>query len=283
MMKRMFKTLCVGVTLAAGLAAAPSADAKTIVTQAEGLAVAPSADAKTIRVGVTPGIHEQVAEFVKPLVEKQGLQVKLITFSDYVLPNQALADGDIDINIFQHKPYLDTQVKDRGFKLISAGTNFIAPMGFYSQKIKAMTDLKSGDKIAIPNDPSNGGRALLLLQKFGVLKVKTASGVIPSVIDIQDNPKGVKIVELDAAQLPRSLPDVTVAAINTNYAVSAGLNPAKDSIARGGADSPYANIFAIRAADANAPWVKTFVSTYQSEPVRKFILETGKGAILPAF
>jgi len=265
MIKRMFKALCVGMTVTAGLAAAPSANAKTI------------------KIGVTPGIHEQVAEFVKPLVEKKGLTVKLVTFSDYVLPNQALADGDIDMNIFQHKPYLDTQVKDRGFKLISAGTNFIAPMGFYSEKIKDMAALKSGDKIAIPNDPSNGGRALLLLQKFGVLKIKAAPGAIPGVLDIEGNPKNVKIIELDAAQLPRSLADVTVAAINTNYAVSAGLNPARDSIAREGADSPYANIFAIRAADKDAPWVKTFVSTYQSEPVRKFILETGKGAILPAF
>ena len=265
MMKTMVKVLCAALA-AAGLSAAADA-----------------AEVKTIRVGVTPGIHEQVAEFVKPLVEKKGYAVKITTFSDYVLPNQALADGDIDINIFQHKPYLDTQVKDRGLKLTSAGTNFIAPMGFYSQKIKKMTELKDGDKIAIPNDPSNGGRALLLLQKFGVLTVKTAPGAIPSVIDVQENPKHIKLVELDAAQLPRSLPDVTVAAINTNYAVSAGMNPAKDSIAREGADSPYANIFAIRAADADAAWVKAYVSAYQSEPVRKFILETGKGAILPAF
>jgi len=246
-------------------------------------APASGAEVKTIRVGVTPGIHEQVAEFVKPLVEKKGYKVKIVSFSDYVLPNQALADGDIDMNIFQHKPYLDNQVRDRGFKLMSAGTNFIAPMGFYSQKIKEMSELKSGDKIAIPNDPSNGGRALLLLQKFGVLQVKTVPGGIPSVPDITGNPKHIKVIELDAAQLPRSLPDVTVAAINTNYAVSAGMNPAKDSIAREGADSPYANIFAIRAADKDAKWVKDYVAAYQSEPVRQFILETGKGAILPAF
>jgi len=242
-----------------------------------------AAEARTYTVGVTPGTHERTMEFVKPLLAKKGIDIKIVSFSDYVLPNQAVSDGDLDMNSFQHQPYLDNQVKDRGFDLVSVGTNFIEPMGIYSKRIKSLSEVKTGDTVAIPNDPTNGGRALLLLQKKGLVTLAPGAGLTAGVVDIAENPKKLKFVELDAAQLPRSLPDVTVAAINTNYALEADLVPTRDAISIEAADSPYANIFVVRGKNKDADWVKTIVSTYQSAPVRDFILKTFKGAVVPAF
>ncbi len=242
-----------------------------------------AAEAKVYKIGVTPGVHEQVMEFVKPLLAKKGLEIQILSFSDYVLPNQAVNDGDLDMNAFQHKPYFDNQVKDRGYKLVSAGANFIAPMGIYSKKIKSLDEIKKGDTIGIPNDPTNGGRALLLLQKHGLIALGSGNKLTPGVPDITGNPKGIKIAELDAAQMPRALDDLTAGAVNTNYAVEAGFLPTRDAVVLEAADSPYVNIFAVRAADKDAEWVKTIVSTYQSEPVRQFILTQFKGALVPAF
>lgn len=242
-----------------------------------------AAEAKVYKIGVTPGVHEQTMEFVKPLLAQKGIEIQIVTFSDYVLPNQAVNDGDLDMNAFQHKPYFDNQVKDRGYKLVSAGTNFLAPMGIYSKKIKSLDELKKGDTLGIPNDPTNGGRALLLLQKHGLITLDGANKLTPGVPDIAANPKGIKIVELDAAQMPRALEDLAAGAVNTNYAVQAGFLPTRDALVLEAADSPYVNIFAVRAADKDAAWVKEIVSTYQSEPVRQFILTQFKGSLVPAF
>ncbi|WP_337997081.1 MetQ/NlpA family ABC transporter substrate-binding protein [Oleispirillum naphthae] len=247
-------------------------------------ALAPAdAAARTYTVGVTPGTHERTMEFVKPLLAKKGIDIKIVSFSDYVLPNQAVDSGDLDMNAFQHQPYLDNQVKDRGYKLVSVGTNFVEPMGVYSTKIKSLAELKAGDRVAIPNDPTNGGRALLLLQKRGLIKLAPGAALTAGVVDIAGNPKKLRFVELDAAQLPRSLPDVTIAAINTNYALEANLVPTRDALAIEAADSPYANIFVVHARNKDAAWVKAIVSTYQTAPVRDFILKTFKGAVAPAF
>jgi D-methionine transport system substrate-binding protein len=245
--------------------------------------VSSAAEAKVYKIGVTPGVHEQTMEFVKPLLAKKGIEIEIVSFSDYVLPNQAVNDGDLDMNAFQHKPYFDNQVKDRGYKLVSAGTNFLAPMGIYSKKIKSLDELKKGDSVGIPNDPTNGGRALLLLQKHGLIKLDGTNTLTPGVPDIAANPRGIKIVELDAAQMPRALEDLAAGAVNTNYAVQAGFLPVRDAVVLEAADSPYVNIFAVRAADKDAPWVKEIVSTYQSEPVRQFILKEFKGSLVPAF
>jgi D-methionine transport system substrate-binding protein len=245
---------------------------------------APSAAfAKTYKVGVTPGTHEQVMEFVKPRLAKAGVDIQIVSFSDYVLPNQAVSDGDLDMNSFQHQPYLDNQVRDRGFDLVSVGKNFVEPMGIYSKKIKSLDQIKDGDSVAIPNDPTNGGRALLLLQKFKLITLNAGAGLTATPIDIAENPKKLKIVELDAAQLPRALPDVAVAAINTNYALEADLVPTRDALAIEAADSPYANIFVVKTKDKDAEWVKKLVEVYQTAPVREFILKTFKGAVVPAF
>ncbi|MBN2751612.1 MAG: MetQ/NlpA family ABC transporter substrate-binding protein [Rhodospirillaceae bacterium] len=247
------------------------------------LALSSAAVARTYTVGVTPGTHEQVMEFVKPRLAQKGIDIKIVSFSDYVLPNQAVNDGDLDMNSFQHQPYLDNQVRDRGFKLVSVGTNFVEPMGVYSTKVKSLSALKMGDAVAIPNDPTNGGRALLLLQKYGLISLAKGVGLGAGVVDIVANPKKLKIVELDAAQLPRSLPDVTLAAINTNYALEANLVPTRDAIVIEAADSPYANIFVVHAKNKDADWVRAIVATYQTPEVRAFILKTFKGAVAPAF
>lgn len=229
------------------------------------------AGAETVRVGVTAGPHAQILEAAKPVAARDGLDIKIIEFTDYVIPNQALAGGDLEANSFQHLPYLENQIRDRGYKLVSVAETVVYPIGIYSKKVKSLDELKKGASFAIPNDPTNGGRVLLLLQSAGLLKVRPDAGLRASPIDVVENPKSLKLVELDAAQLPRSLDDVDAAAVNTNFAVEAGLDPAKDPIARESAESPYANIIAVRAEDKDKPWVARLVKAYRSDEVKAFI------------
>ena len=245
-------------------------------------AVAP-AFAKDIKVGVTPGEHAQIMEKVKEVAAKKGLNIDIIEFSDYVVPNQALNDGDIDANSFQHQPYLDNQVRDRGFDLVSVGKTITTPMGVYSKKVKSLDELKDGATVGIPNDPTNGGRALLVLASKGLIKFKPDAGLKVTSADIVENPKNIQISELDAAQLPRSLDDVDAAVINTNYAMEAGLNPRKDAIAIESDKSPYANVIAVRAKDKDADWVKTLVESYHDDSVKAFINDTFKGALIASW
>jgi D-methionine transport system substrate-binding protein len=212
--------------------------------------------------------------------------VKVVEFNDYVQPNAALDAGDLDANSFQHRPYLDSQVKQRGYKLVNAGLTYISPLGVYSKKVKSVKDLPQGAKVAVPNDPSNENRALLLLQAQGVIKLKAGAGTNGSnatPLDVAENPKKIKLVELDAAQLPRALGDLDAASINTDYAVKAGLQPTKDAIAIEDLKGPYANLIAVREQDRNQPWVKKLVAAYESDEVRKYIDTQFKGAIIPAF
>jgi len=238
---------------------------------------------KPIKVGVTAGPHAQIFEQVKKIAEKDGLKIQIIEFSDYVQPNAALAAGDLDANSYQHKPYLDQQVKDRGYKLVNVGYTVNYPIGLYSKKVKSLTDLKEGAKFGIPNDPTNGGRVLLVLQDKGLIKLRPEAGLKATPLDVIDNPKKLKFVELDAAQLARSLDDLDAAAINTNFALSAGLNPAKDAIAQESAKSPYVNIIAVREQDKDKAWVAKLVKAYHSEEIRKYIQTEFKGAVLAGF
>jgi D-methionine transport system substrate-binding protein len=238
---------------------------------------------KPIKVGVTAGPHAQILEQVKKVAEKDGLKIQIVEFSDYVQPNAALAAGDLDANSYQHKPYLDQQVKDRGYKLVSAGYTVNYPIGLYSKKVKSLAELKEGAKFGIPNDPTNGGRVLLVLQDKGLIKLRPEAGLKATPLDVIDNPKKLKFVELDAAQLARSLDDLDAAAINTNFALSAGLNPAKDAIAQESAKSPYVNIIAVREQDKDKPWVAKLVKAYHSEEIRKYIQTEFKGAVLAGF
>jgi D-methionine transport system substrate-binding protein len=238
---------------------------------------------KPLKIGVTAGPHAQIFEQVKKVAEKDGLKIQIIEFSDYVQPNAALAAGDLDANSYQHKPYLDQQVKDRNYKLVEVGYTVNFPIGIYSKKVKALKDLKEGARFGIPNDPTNGGRVLLVLQDKGLIKLKPEAGLKATPLDVIDNPKKIKFVEVDAAQLPRTLDDLDASAINTNYALSAGLNPQKDAIAQESAKSPYVNILVVRAQDKDKPWVAKLVKAYHSEEIRKFVQAEFKGAVLAGF
>lgn len=238
---------------------------------------------ETIKVGVTGGPHEQVMEVVKQVAAKNGLTIKIVEFSDYVQPNAALAGGDLDANSYQHLPYLDAQVKDRGYKLIRVADTVTFPMGIYSKKVKSLAELQPGAKIAVPNDPTNGGRALLLLQKQGLIKLRADAGLKATPLDIVENPRKLKIVELDAAQIPRSLDDVDAAAINTNFAMEAGLKPKQDAIAIEDPKGPYVNIIAIREADRSKPWVSKLVAAYHSPEVKQYIESKFGGAVIAAW
>jgi len=262
---------------------------RTLLQSALALAVAATlsspllAQDKPLKIGVTAGPHAQIFEQVKKIAEKDGLKIQIVEFSDYVQPNAALAAGDLDANSYQHKPYLDQQVKDRGYKLVSAGYTVNFPIGLYSKKVKNLTDLKQGAKFGIPNDPTNGGRVLLVLQDKGLIKLRPEAGLKATPLDVIDNPKKLKFVELDAAQLARSLDDLDAAAINTNFALSAGLNPAKDAIAQESAKSPYVNLIAVREQDKDKAWVAKLVKAYHSEEIRKYIQTEFKGAVLAGF
>lgn len=238
---------------------------------------------KPIKIGVTAGPHAQILEQVKKVAERDGLKVQIVEFTDYIQPNAALAAGDLDANSYQHKPFLDQQVKDRGYKITSVGYTVNFPIGIYSKKVRSLKDLKEGARFGIPNDPTNGGRVLLVLQDQGLIKLKPGVGLKATPLDVVENPKKLKFVELEAAQLPRSLDDLDASAVNTNYAVPAGLNPGKDAIAQESAKSPYVNLIAVREQDKDKPWVAKLVKAYHSEEIRKFVQAEFKGAVVPGF
>jgi D-methionine transport system substrate-binding protein len=245
-------------------------------------AVAP-AFAEDIKIGVTPGPHAQIMEKVKEIAAGKGLNIEILEFSDYVVPNQALADGELNANSFQHKPYLDNQVTDRKFDIVSVAQTVNFPMGVYSKKVKSLGELKEGATVAIPNDPTNGGRALLILADQGLIKVNAAKGLKIGPADVTENPKKIEFAELDAAQLPRSLDDVDASVINTNYALEAGLNPKTDPIAREGEKAPYINVIAVKSKDKDAAWLKTLLEAYHSAEVKEFVNTQFKGAVIAAW
>jgi D-methionine transport system substrate-binding protein len=242
-----------------------------------------AAMAEDITVGVTPGEHAEIMEEVAKVAAPQGLNIEIIEFSDYVVPNQALADGDLDANSFQHRPYLENQMADRGFELVEVGTTITTPMGIYSDSIESLDDLPEGAQVAIPNDPTNGGRALLILQDLGLITLAEGTGLVPSTLDVSENPRDLSFIELDAAQLPRALADANIAVINTNYALASGLSPRNDAIAMEKADSPYVNIIVVQEGRQDEPWVKSLVEAYQSPEIKAFIDEKYEGAVLTSW
>jgi D-methionine transport system substrate-binding protein len=256
----------------------------TIAAFGLGLAsTAPGVQAETIRIGATAGPHAQILEAVKPVAAAKGLDIQIIEFSDYIVPNAALAAGDIEANSYQNQPFLDQQNKDRGYNIVPVALTVNFPLGVYSKKRKSWADVPDGAQIAIQNDPTNGGRTLLLLQDKGVIKLKDGVGFKPTILDITGNPKKLKFIEIDAAQTPRSLDDVDAAAINTNFAIPAGLNPQKDALLKEDPKGPYVNFLAVRAADKDKPWVKALVESYRSPEVKAFIETKFQGSVLPAW
>lgn len=226
-------------------------------------------DENTLKVGTIAGPETELMQVAKEVVKEEGINLEIIVFSDYVMPNTALNDGSIDANMFQHQPYLEQTVKDRGYKLISIGKTFIYPMGGYSKRFKTVNELPQGAVVAIPNDPSNGARALLLLQKYRLISLNPDKTVSATVKDISDNPQKLQFKELDAAQLPRALEDVDLAIINTNYAIPAGLTPSKDALIKEDANSLYANIVAVREADKTSPRLNQLVEALHSAKVQE--------------
>ena len=191
----------------------------------------------------------------------------MVEFSDYSIPNAVLADGSIDANIFQHLPYLEAANKAHGYELVPIAKTFVYPMGIYSHRMKSLKAIPSGAQVAIPNDPSNEARALLLLEKAGLITLKEGAGINATPMDVASNPHKFKFKELDAAQLPRVLPDVDLAVINTNFAVPAGLTPSNDALFLEDKDSPYANIVVVRQADKDDPKIALLIKALQSEEV----------------
>ncbi|MBX9647099.1 MAG: MetQ/NlpA family ABC transporter substrate-binding protein [Xanthobacteraceae bacterium] len=233
--------------------------------------LAGTAHAETIRVGVTAGPHAEITDVVKKVAAERGLDIKVVEFTDYLIPNQALALNDLEANSFQHEPYLKNQISKTGWNIAKVANTVASPQGVYSLKYKKLSDLPEGARVAIANDPSNGARGLMILALHGVIKLKDPNNVASTIADITDNPKKLRFVELDAAQLPRSLQDVDVVSINNNYAVQAGLNPAVDAIAREAADGPWVNIIAVRAEDKDKPWVRQLIDAYRSPEVKAFV------------
>ncbi|RPE05750.1 MetQ/NlpA family lipoprotein [Chitinophaga lutea] len=240
-------------------------------------------DPNFVKVGVSSGPEFQVAQVAQKVAkEKYGLEVELVAFNDYVIPNEALNQGDIDINVYQHKPYLQEQSRQRGYQLAVVGNTFVYPIAGYSKKIRSLADLQPGSTIVIPNDPTNGGRSLLLLQRNGLLTLKEGTGLLPKVTDITDNPKALKILELEAPQLPRALDDddVTIAIINNTFAAQANLVPGRDGLFVEDKESPYVNVVVARENNKNEEKVKKFVQAYQSAEVEKAAADAFRGGAI---
>ena len=242
-----------------------------------------TAHAESISVAATAVPHAEILEFVKPTLAKQGVELKIKVFTDYVQPNVQVSEGRLDANFFQHQPYLDEFNKSRGTQLVSIAGVHVEPFGAYSSKIKTLAELPQGANVVIPNDATNGGRALLLLAKAGVITLKDGAGITATVKDIASNPKLLKIRELEAATLPRVLNQVDLALINTNYALEAGLNPSKDALAIEGGESPYVNILVVNSQNKDAAGLQKLASALHSAEVKAFINDKYQGAVVPAF
>ena len=243
---------------------------------------APSFAAEDIVVGVTPFPHKDIMLAAKPLLAKEGYNLVIKEFTDYVQPNMALASKQLFANFFQHEPYLDNMNKEKKLDLVSIGKVHIEPLGVYSKKIKKLADLKKGNSISVPNDPTNEARALRLLEANGVITIKP--GALVTVADITKNPLGLKFHELDAAQLPRTLDDVTASVINTNFAGEAGLVPSRDALVMEGSESPYANIIVVRKEDKDSPKAKALMKAVQSPEVKAYIQKNlVERGIVPVF
>ncbi|MEI8295694.1 MAG: MetQ/NlpA family ABC transporter substrate-binding protein [Alphaproteobacteria bacterium] len=232
-------------------------------------------------VGVTAGPHAEIMAKVKEIADKEGLPLTVVEFNDFILPNQALDQGELTANSYQHQTFLDEQVKNRGLKIVSVGKTIILPLGAYSKKIKSSDELAKGDLVAIPNDPTNGGRALLLMDRQHIIELK--KGVTnPSLMDITSNPKKLKIIEVEAPQLPRTLDDAVMCIINTDWVLLAGIDP-HSALFKEDSNSPYANVLVIREADKESPRVQKLLSIYHSDAIKEFINKTFKGAVVPAW
>ncbi|MCG2580146.1 MAG: MetQ/NlpA family ABC transporter substrate-binding protein [Marinobacter sp.] len=256
---------------------------KTLVALAAVAIFSSAASAEKLSVAATPVPHAEILEFVKPQLAEQGVELDVKVFTDYIQPNIQVDQKRMDANFFQHQPYLDEFNDGRGTDLVTVTGVHVEPFGAYSSKIDSLDELEEGAVVAIPNDPTNGGRALLLLQKAGLITLEDESKITATPRDIADNPKDLDFKELEAATLPRILNQVDVALINTNYALEAGLNPSEDALIIEGSESPYVNILVARPDNKDSDAMKKLAAALTSEDVKDFIMEKYEGAVVPAF
>lgn len=275
-----------GIAAAAGLALALTACGGNSGAATTAAASSSAASDNVITVGASPSPHAEILEAIKPELEAQGYELKVVEYSDYVQPNVALSEGDLDANYFQHLPYLENYNTENGTDLASAGAIHFEPMGLYAGKSSDIANVPDGAKIAVPSDATNEARALLLLQDQGVIKLTDGVGLEATANDIVENPHNVELVEVEAAAVPRSLQDVDFGVINGNYALSAGLDTSA-TLASEGADSEaaqtYANIIAVRNGDENSEKTQALLKALTSDTARKFIEDTYKGSVIPVF
>ncbi|MFW5607075.1 MetQ/NlpA family ABC transporter substrate-binding protein [Campylobacter hyointestinalis] len=255
---------------------------KTVVMALLATSFISAAFAEVIKVGATPIPHAEILEFIKPELKKEGYELEIKVFNDYVVPNLAVEDGDLDANYFQHIPYLNEFNANKGTHLVKTAGVHLEPMGIYSKKIKSLKDLKDGATVSIPNDPTNESRALDVLVNAKLIEVDN-SAKLRTPLDITKNSKNLKFKELEAATLPRTLDDVDIAVINTNFAMNANLNPTKDALALESKDSPYVNIVVVKEGNQNSKKIKALDAALNTKAVKDFIADKYKGAIIPAF
>lgn len=263
MLKSVFKISAIALVLFSGLSQAASE--------------------KTIRLGIMSGEDEDVWAVAAQEAKKDGLDIKLIKFNDYVQPNEALENNDLDANAFQHQPYLDNQIKTRGYHIVPVGLTAVWPIGLYSKKYHSVADLPKGAIIGVPNDPSNEGRALKVLESAGQIKLKPSSGILATTVDIIDNPKGLKIKELDAGVVGRAIADLDGAIVNTDWAVKAELSASDRIFTETSINNPYNNFIAVKSGNENQAWVKALVKSYQNDAVKEALKKYYKGTAVPAW
>lgn len=268
-------------TRRAGLALAASAAVLAVISTAPAPAVAQ--DKTSVKVGIMSGEDEDVWRVVVAEAGKKGLSVETVVFNDYTQPNEALERGEVDANAFQHLPYLENQIKQHGYKIAAVGYTGVWPIGVYSRKVSKIADLAEGAVVGVPNDPSNEGRALRVLQNEGLIKLKDGTGILATITDIEENPKKLEIKELDAGIVGRSIDDLDAAVVNTDWALKSGLTP-ENRIAQEPVDgNPYRNFIAVKEDQKDAPWVKTLVSSYQNETVKAEFDRVYKGTGISAY
>jgi D-methionine transport system substrate-binding protein len=237
----------------------------------------------SLKVAASSVPHAEILESTREELKNQGINLDVVEVDDYNIPNRALAHGEVDANFFQHTPFLEEQIKQFSYPIENIAAIEIEPMGIYSHKVDALSKLPEGAKIALPNDPSNEARALLLLQHEGLIELDRQNNLHATILNIKKNPKRLTFLEVDAAMLPRTLEDVDAAVINTNYALAAGLNPLRDALALENEHSPYANILVVRKGDETRPEIQALKKALTSEKTKRFILDHYQGAVLPAF
>ncbi|MER8789901.1 MetQ/NlpA family lipoprotein [Mesorhizobium sp. M0983] len=249
-----------------------------------GLAAPSFAEDKTaVKVGIMSGEDEDVWRVVTAQAAERGLTIETVVFNDYTQPNEALERGEIDANAFQHKPYLDNQIKTQGYHIVPVGYTGVWPIGLYSKKYAKIGDLPEGAVVGVPNDPSNEGRALRVLQSEGLIKLREGTGILATTTDIAENPKKLVVKELDAGIVGRSVEDLDGAVVNTDWALKSGLTPENRIAQEAVADNPYRNFIAVKAGNENQPWVKTLVASYQNEKVKAEFDRVYKGTGISAY